>query len=53
MKALADAVALGRCVAEAADVPAALAAYGQRRLDRTRRIAAAAWRLGWVIGYEP
>lgn len=45
-QALEDAVELGRAVTTAPDVPAALRLYEQRRLDRTRRVAATAWRLG-------
>src|SRR5919106_2136170 len=47
-----DAVVLAHSLGEAADAPAALAAYEARRLERTSRIVIQSWRVGRVAQWQ-
>lgn len=51
-QAIEDAVVLGRCLAEAADIPAALLRYAQMRTPRTRAVVRQARRLGAVLQWS-
>ena len=51
-QAVEDAVVLGRCLADAADVPAALLRYAEVRIPRTRAVAQQARQLGAVLQWS-
>ena len=51
-QAIEDGVVLARSLDETADVPAALAAYEERRLARTSRIVRQSWRFGRVAQWQ-
>ena len=51
-QAIEDALVLGRCLAGAADVPAALRSYESQRYERTAFVTNQSWKFGKLLGWE-